>query len=239
MRPVNRGDCPTDTSGKALFFKEYGFARPYLTERMGDYCSYCEMPIPPGPHVEHIRCQHSNSDLENEWTNFLLACPSCNSHKGTKVATQADVDAHLWPHLHRTFDVFEYHNGLVTFAAVGDADLAKRAQATEAMVQLRYRPGTGLTREQELRDSDRRWRKREEAWSDAVRSREDLRQCDTPQMRQQIVISARGTGFWSVWMTVFKDDPDMRRRFCTEAFPGTATERVFQPASGKVSVPTV
>ncbi len=239
MRPVNRGDCPPDGSGKAMSFAKYEYARPYLTERMGDYCSYCEMPIQSGPHVEHIRCKDSNPDLKNEWTNFLLACHSCNSHKGTKIDTQADVDARLWPHLHRTFDVFEYHNGLVTLVAVGDADLAKRARATEAMVCLRHRPKNGLTDEQELRDSDRRWRKREEAWSNAVISRELLRQNNTPQARQQIVISARATGFWSVWMTVFKDDPDMRRRFCTEAFPGTATERVFQPASGNASVPTV
>jgi len=95
------------------------------------------------------------------------------------------------------------------------------------MVQLKRRPGAGITREQALRDSDRRWRKRELAWDDAIKAREDLRQCDTPQMRAQIVRSARGTGFWSVWMTVFEDDTDMRHRFCTEAFVGTAMERVF------------
>ncbi|HMY17558.1 MAG TPA: HNH endonuclease [Polyangium sp.] len=227
MRPVHRGDCPTNSAGKAVIFEEYGYARPHLTGRMGDYCSFCEMPVASGLAVEHIRHKDNNGDLECEWTNFLLACHSCNSYKGTKIDTQADVDAHLWPHLHRTFDVFEYRNGIVKLTAIGDPELAKRAEATEAMVQLKRRPGAGITREQALRDSDRRWRKRELAWDDAIKAREDLRQCDTPQMRAQIVRSARGTGFWSVWMTVFEDDTDMRHRFCTEAFVGTAMERVF------------
>lgn len=226
MRPVNRGNCPIDGAGKAITFRKHSYARPYLTKRMGDYCSYCEMSVNSGLAVEHIRHKDGNRDLECEWTNFLLACHSCNSNKGTKVDTQADVDAHLWPHLHRTFDVFDYKNGLVTLAVVQDPDLARRAKATMDLVQLQRRPG-GLTREQELRDSDRRWRKRQEAWNEADKARQQLHECDTPQVRALIIKSAKAIGFWSIWMTVFEDEPDMRRRFCTEAFVGTATERVF------------
>lgn len=226
MRPVNRGDRPIDGSGKAIAFKKYGYARPYLTKRMGDYCSFCELAVNSSLAVEHIRHKDGNPDLKCEWENFLLACHSCNSNKGTKVDAQADVDAHLWPHLHRTFDVFEYQNGLVMLAATEDPDLARRAKATMDLFQLQRRPGN-LSREQELRDSDRRWRKRQEAWDQAVKARKQLRECDTPQMRALIIVSAKATGFWSVWMTVFKDDDDMRQRLCTEAFVGTATERVF------------
>jgi hypothetical protein len=42
-------------------------------------------------------------------------------------------------------------------------------------------------------------------------------------MRKQIVSNAQGRGFFSVWMTVFKDDPDMLNRFIN-AFPGTCTD---------------
>jgi hypothetical protein len=42
-------------------------------------------------------------------------------------------------------------------------------------------------------------------------------------MRQQIVDTALGRGFWSVWMTVFKDDPDMLQRFI-DAFAGTCRD---------------
>jgi len=40
-------------------------------------------------------------------------------------------------------------------------------------------------------------------------------------MRATIVALARATGFWSVWMTVFTEDQDMRRRLI-DAFPGTS-----------------
>jgi hypothetical protein len=40
-------------------------------------------------------------------------------------------------------------------------------------------------------------------------------------MRKQIVLNAQGRGFFSVWMTVFKNDPDMLNRLIN-AFPGTS-----------------
>jgi hypothetical protein len=43
------------------------------------------------------------------------------------------------------------------------------------------------------------------------------------EMRRLIVITALGRGFWSVWMTVFASDPDMRRRFVA-SFAGTAMD---------------
>ncbi len=42
-------------------------------------------------------------------------------------------------------------------------------------------------------------------------------------MREQIVLTATGHAYWSIWMTVFQDDPDMLRRFI-DAFPGTCRE---------------
>ncbi len=40
-------------------------------------------------------------------------------------------------------------------------------------------------------------------------------------MRNKIIQLAKATGFWSVWMTVFSEDVDMRRRLIA-AFPGTS-----------------
>jgi hypothetical protein len=40
-------------------------------------------------------------------------------------------------------------------------------------------------------------------------------------MREQIIDTATSTGFWSVWMSVFQDDNDMKKRLI-EAFRGTA-----------------
>lgn len=177
--------------------------------------------------VEHIRHKKNNGHLKREWDNFLLACHSCNSNKGTKIDTQADVDAHLWPHLDRTFDAFDYYDGQVKIVQLADATLAARAQNTADMVALLRRPGSGFSAEQARLGSDSRWEKRIAAWRIACVSCANLAQLDKPEMRDQIVATARGTGFWSVWMTVFHDDMDMQRRFCTEAFAGTALNRVF------------
>lgn len=45
---------------------------------------------------------------------------------------------------------------------------------------------------------------------------------DTEAMRDQIVETAQSKGYWSIWMTVFADDADMRQRLIA-AYPGTAT----------------
>ena len=88
MRPVERGPRPNDPStGLGRIFDEYGHARPYLIHQMGDYCSFCEMQLPAALAVEHIQHKDGKPGLEREWENFLLACPSCNSTKGTKVGT--------------------------------------------------------------------------------------------------------------------------------------------------------
>ena len=231
MRPIDRGSCPVDSTGTRIVFRDYAHARPGLIENLGDFCSYCGMQLGASLATEHIRHKDKNPALECEWSNFLLACTNCNSTKGTKIDTQADVDERLWPHLHRTFDAFDYERGGVVRVAKNPT-LATRARATEAMVGLSKRPSFGLTQEQLLRGSDRRWKKRSEAWDIATECRQDLRQSGSPEVRKLVLKSvlklARTNGFWSVWMTVFADDQEVCRQLCApEVFPGTAQKRVF------------
>lgn len=226
MRPVARGACPADEAGTKRIFAEYGHARPHLIERMGDYCSFCEMQLSAALAVEHIRHKDGNPTLEREWENFLLACPSCNGTKGTKVDSAQDVACRLWPHVDRTFDVYAYESdGRVSLVPLSDASLARRAEATEAMVGLTRQPGDGLTAEQIKRGSDNRWKKRREAGDEAITARTDLLEADTEVMRRKILAIARARGFWSVWMTVFRDDPRMQEDLCA-AFRGTDVGRV-------------
>jgi uncharacterized protein (TIGR02646 family) len=217
-----------DSAGNEIGFAEYGHARPYLTRRIGAYCSYCERPMSSDRAIEHVRQKHRNPELEREWTNFLLACRNCNSNKGTKVETAADLDRYLWPHRDRTLDAFDYTVGRVRLAQTKDVQLRHKAKNTAALVGLTKRPGAGLTRQQLMHRSDNRWDERDQAWDEATSAREDLRAVDTPRVRQLILKLARKTGFWSVWMTVFRDDEQMQRALCDEqVFLGTATARVF------------
>lgn len=230
MRPVERGPCPKDANGVDLVFAEYGHARPYLIERLGDYCSFCEMPLPT-PDVEHIRHKDGNPDLERTWSNFLLSCKSCNSTKGTQVDSEADVAARLWPDQDRSFEAYVYESGgVVRLATTVDKEFAGRAASTARLVGLFKRPNHGLTTEQLKRASDRRYVKRSEAWDEACESLEDLNRSDTPEMRRQILKTVRARGFWSVWMTVFRHDAQMLAVLCElEHFPGTAMGRLMPP----------
>ena len=46
MRPVNKGEAPK------IQFKKYQEAEPYLEERSGAYCSFCEFPLKHVPEVD-------------------------------------------------------------------------------------------------------------------------------------------------------------------------------------------
>jgi hypothetical protein len=215
MRPVHRGPVP-EADGVPKTYAAYGDARDGLIARLGDYCSYCELPCHEGPAVEHVQPKggsHGRPELELIWDNFLLGCRYCNS---VKRDTPVNLSDFFWPDQDNTFRAFTYATDRAPQPAAGLSPL-ERAQA-ERTLRL-----TGLDREPshpKLTPKDRRWLKRREAWGKAIISFGDLQRSPSEAMRCQIVLNALGTGFWSVWMTVFSGDRDMLRRFVA-SFVGT------------------
>ncbi len=57
----------------------------------------------------------------------------------------------------------------------------------------------------------------------AVREKGKLNSRDDEAARETLVELAYAKGYWSIWMTVFENDPNMRKRFI-KRFPGTAVE---------------
>ncbi len=227
MRPVNRGQCPqVATAGGALadkVFTDYKNARPDLKSRIGAYCSFCGVALNTSAELEHILGKDANPLLRCTWSNFLLACKSCNTTKSTKVTTTTHVEANLWPHLDHTFVAFIYRSaGRVEIA---DTPFAAKAQSTADMVGLTKRPKHGLAAAQVNSGSDTRYLLRGLAWEEAVLARDDLADEDTPKIRRYIVKLAQQHGFWSVWMTIFAKDKTMCAALC-QAFPNTAVERI-------------
>jgi uncharacterized protein (TIGR02646 family) len=215
MRPVVRGERPIDSTRNQIIYTEYKNARSELIKRMGEYCSYCEMHLDASLAVEHVQPkQPANSqvlrDRELEWDNFLLACTNCNSTKGNADVVMGD---YYWPDRDNTFRAFTYSVG-GKIRPSSDSDFDKAARTINL---------TGLDKNpiNDIAASDRRWQNRREAWDIAVESKIDLSKNNTQEMRRQIVRSVKG--YWSVWMTVFQDDPDMIKRFI-DAFPGTARD---------------
>jgi uncharacterized protein (TIGR02646 family) len=212
MRPISRGIRPLDSQGLPKIFGEYQQARGDLIDRLGEYCSYCEMHLDASLAVEHVQPKSLYPKLELEWDNFLLACVNCNSTKKDKDINLGDC---YWADTDNTFHAFIYsEDGLVQ----PNPFLAEEAKA-KAQLTLEL---LGLHRHliNDARRSDRRQINRREKWLKAKTALGRLQIRNTPEMREQIVDTAKESGFWSVWMTVFKDEPDMLQRFIAE-FPGT------------------
>lgn len=217
MRPVERGVVPLDKNGDAIQFKEYGDAREYLIGRLGDYCSYCEMQFST-PAVEHIQPKSLEPTLEKDWDNFLLACPSCNSVKSNKTINTNNFHDYFWADCDNTFRAFRYEKDRAPQVADNLND--EKQKIAQNTLEL-----TGLDRERghlKFSRKDKRCDKRNEAWAKAERAKFNLSSLPTNEMREQIIDNATSTGFWSVWITVFADDVDMRRRLISE-FSGTSS----------------
>ncbi|MDC5809272.1 HNH endonuclease [Vibrio europaeus] len=220
MRPINRGDIPKDSDGEDKKYSTYQKARGDLIKRIGDYCSYCEMQLDSSLAVEHVlpKKPEGAQDIDQErlldWNNFLLACTNCNSNKGNE---DVDLQDYVWPDVHNTFLALQYaEGGIVTASDSITSPLKERIEALIKLVGLDKRPPV------EHEASDRRWRKRMTVWDKAVQARERLESCNIPQMREQIVDTATGDGYWSIWMTVFSQDSDMLRRLISaSSFKGT------------------
>jgi HNH endonuclease len=214
---VDRGHWPTTPATTLpIAFKEYGDAKPHLVDRIGLYCSYCELPIPNQPAVEHILPKSQHPELQRTWCNFLLACAYCNSIKGAR--ERLEVLDYFWPDRDNTMRALSYGEGGLVGVAAGLPPVHEgRARRTIDLTGLDRDP----IREPRSSRGDPRSRRRREAWDLAVEERRDLEVADTARLRERIVKLALATGFWSVWMTVFAHDRDMRRRLIA-AFPGTA-----------------
>lgn len=233
MRPVIRGDCPTQADGTPIVFKAYSEARGRLIKQLGECCSYCEVHLDTSLAVEHVQPKKppgaavNDPNRELSWENFLLACTNCNSTKGNDDVV---LDEHLWPDRDNTFFAIIYKQGGLVEAAVGhDKDRAER------IIKLVGLDKVPSIHEQENEASDRRWNNRREAWDIAVESKQNLVSLDHPLMRAQIVLQIQG--FWSIWMTVFKDDKDMIERILNR-ISGTA-KHCFDAANGYQAIARV
>ena len=209
MRPVDRGPVPQDETGRSRRFRPYRNAKAELLERLGGYCSYCERRG--DLHVEHVIPKDCRTDLEEAWTNFLLACVNCNSIKGKRNTSR---DGYLWPDEDNTWAAFEYlPEGIVRVAGSLSEHERARAEELSKLVGLERRPG------RDLRARDLRWSKRGEAWGVARVARQ--RYQENPDVVDLVIDLAKAHGFWSVWMTVFAEHSEVRDRLQRE-FPGTA-----------------
>ncbi len=293
MRPVNRGDWPsrkTDRGTTAnVIYKEYGSIRIDLIGRIGEYCSYCEVPLGVNLAIEHMLSKvFSLNDID--WNNSLLACTNCNSRKKDQLGSEAALQNYFWPQTVdsnkglNTFDLLRYRRATLNLKTdIVDKGLLvlPQARANKPYVTNQYdavwvevNPNYAASPESDkikrtitltgLNDyvpddgdpkaSDRRVANRTAAWGRAVTAADALAKYFAPHnqtavqnpnkaatdaaadpkirlLKRQIAMTAVATGFWSVWVTVFKDTSrtflddatrtQLIRELFVNTFPGT------------------
>lgn len=216
MRPVNKGVDPGHKSD------DYKDSLPELEKRLGTYCSYCEMPIIHVPEVEHISSKSRGGDRLT-WKNLLLGCKYCNSRKNAKTDPE-NIDEYLWPDQDNTALAYSYDCGVPRIDQLSLLEVDptgvfyKKAKALFDLVQLDHVP-IG-------KEKDRRFKQRNEAYQIAKDTLSDwisvksVPDDNTKRYQKLLIQTALLSGFFSVWMTVFADEPEIVQELIKK-FPGT------------------
>ena len=232
MRPIRRGASP-----RLGDFSNYRDALPDLVSRLGRYCSYCERLMHVQLAVEHIQPKGlpAYQTLIGRWDNFLLACGNCNSTKRDKDVVLSDV---LLPDRDNTSSAYLYDAG-------GGVQVSTRLRPLEQKLALATLNLVGLQRSgPAAADANGRLialdriKQRLEAWLTAEYARDNilaLRPGDDV-VAEALIRLALATGFFSVWMEVFRDDPAIRNRLI-DAFPGTRDSGCFDLQSSDLVQP--
>ena len=78
-----------------------------LIDAIGNYCSYCEMPLS-GYHIEHLRytARWPESLSLSQWDDLLLICNDCRSNILVPELNESSVSAMLWPDRDITFNLY-------------------------------------------------------------------------------------------------------------------------------------
>lgn len=214
MRPVDKGDSPYDS------ISHYSEALSYLEAKIGIYCSYCEMPIKNAPHVEHKESKNSGGALI-DWKNLLLSCVYCNSRKLEQIKS-GQANSCIWPDSDNTFLAYSYENGMPSLndmylMSLGQLiyDKAKKLFDIVVLDNMPLNP----------KDKDRRWKHRMEAFGIASDLYKDWIEVKNTAYKhktiQSIKYNANNSGFFSIWMMVFKNEVEIKNTLI-QAFTGTA-----------------
>ena len=192
MRPVDKGIAPIE-------YNDYKQARHYLANRIGYYCSYCEMKIYNSIEVEHI-IPRNRAGSPLDWSNFLLSCKYCNTIKSDN---NDNIDDYLWPDRDNTDLAFSYdETNIISPRTNLSSQLRQKANNTISLTGLNRSPNT----QNHPTGADTRWRSREEVWTIARKNLKNWIDAPIIQMAQSIANCALISGHYSIWIEIFKDD---------------------------------
>jgi len=224
MRPVTKS-VRYNEDGSPLTFHHWDEAKTDMLNELGKYCSFCEREgYRSSLAIEHIfpKDLDKYEHLKFRWDNFLLGCINCNSTKGTK-----DIDpSHIYlPNLDNLLTTVEILEG-GAIQVKGDLPEDVRNK-TIAFIEL-----VGIDRDPShprYSEKDDRWESRLKVWEIAT---DFCRDYQDQQIRlERIVQMAQWSGYFSVWLKVFRAHPEVKE-LLIRSFSGTDTgcfDENFEP----------
>lgn len=217
MRSLQRNPWSKNSDGTPKAPVEYKSFLPDLKANFGGYCCYCETRVRK-PDIEHVAPKSLNPSQACDWNNLLLACPICNrDYKKNKNPSRND---YVWPDIDDTFDMYEYQ-GDGSMLVNQSSPKRNDAQNTINLMHL----NAPIGKNDEIRTI------RTEQWYIASELLEDYKNgAKTTKQIERIVKNVVANGYWSVWMTVFKDYPEVTQKIA-DAFPGTLPKYCTPPAN--------
>ncbi len=243
MRPVFRGTTPLDALGNPKTVSDYKDWRADLIDRIGNYCSYCNMVLNDSPQVEHVTPKNPQVGQTQgsmlDWDNMLLACGPCNRAKDNN---PCPTTTHFLPDFHNTHLAFE-HIVFDVPQKPGQKACVLMPKVSLTQPQLTKAQNTiDLCKLDKIvvnpRATDLRWKYRYEALlaSQFVRESWDRSgKNNAADFLPLLNIVATAKGFFSVWYTTFQDVPVVLQSLIN-AFPNTVTT-CFDAANGYSPVP--
>lgn len=224
MRPIFRGDTPTDEAGHPKKVADYKDWRADLLSRIGNYCSYCNMVLNDSPQVEHVVPKNPQPEQPPgallAWENMVLACGPCNRAKSNN---PCGPDTHYLPDFHNTLMAFEskvvlYRNRKACIIIVKQGLTVAQNAKAQRTIKLCQLDNILINR----RATDLRWKYRFEALEIAKYWRKEWDEWgkNIPAFIQLLQTVAAAKGFFLVWYETFADTPAVIKALI-EGFPNT------------------
>lgn len=220
MRPITKGENHKQ-------YNKYQDAKQDLIDCIGPYCSYCERHLIYNIAIEHIQPKSIHPDLELEWSNFLIACPNCNSHKKDKDINSDNIRNYVWPHIDDTYHLIEYDD--VTSLPKPRKGLnrndTEKVNNTIKLTGLDI-PISKIESKTYEQMSDTRTEDRIKCIKEAKEYLQIYKQGSEDAKEQYLELFStiiKESGYWSIWMHYFEKEPKLKE-LLINLLPGTRTE---------------
>lgn len=243
MRPLNKGNVPTDSGGNPIVPTDYKNWRKALIDRIGYYCVYCNQPLSHSLQVEHVIPQNPQPGYVAgdplAWDNMLLACGPCNNAKSNN---PVDVNTYYLPEVHNTHLPFSItpsiniEHAIVVAKAGLSNQQTQKAERTILLLEL-----DNIDERDNIVDIRSIRRKDAIAAVNANKEQfDEARLSPTFNLvlaAQRVALQAKVTGFFSLWYDAFVNEPEvMRCLIDVNIIVGTA-QNCFDAANNYQPIP--